>query len=220
MKFKYIVVFLSILSLLILYGVSRISQPELVSLSILSNYEGQQVLVQGVVTTYRSTNFGSQLITLRDSDNEFTTAVLYIEEGDVFVEFGDTIQATGQVQRYKDQWEVVISNPQLITIVQKWNNTSFPLWQLAEHPTRYLQSNINITGIITKKQQSTFVLTDPTEAYTLEVSCPVSDSVLFSNGDAVAVSGRFIYEPHTLRFLVQLTEPNHRVTKIKGGLND
>lgn len=216
MKFKYIVVFLSILSLVMLYGVSQISQPEHVSLSTLSNYEGQKVIVQGVVTTYRSTNFGSQLITLRDSDNEFTTAVLYIEEGDVFVEFGDTIQAIGQVQRYKDQWEVVIRNPQLITVVQKWNNTSFPLWQLAEHPTRYLESNINITGIITKKQQSTFVLSDPAETYTLDVTCSVSDSDLLSNGDAVAITGRFIYEPHTLRFLIQLTEPTHRITKIGG----
>lgn len=216
MKFKYIVVFLSILSLVMLYGVSQISQPEYVSLSTLSNYEGQKVMVQGVVTTYRSTNFGSQLITLKASDNEFTTAVLYIEEGNVFVEFGDTIQAIGQVQRYKDQWEVVIRNPQLITVVQKWNNTSFPLWQLAEHPTRYLESNINITGIITKKQQSTFVLSDPAETYTLDVTCSVPNSDLLSNGDAVAVAGRFIYEPHTLRFLIQLTEPTHRITKIGG----
>lgn len=216
MKFKYIVVFLSILSLVILYGVSRISQPTPVSLSTLSDYEGQQVIVQGVVTTYRSTTVGSQLITLRSSDNKFATAILYIEEGEVFVEFGDTIQAIGKVQRYKDQWEVVIPHPELITIVQKWNNSFFPLWQLAEHPTRYLDTNINITGIITKKQQSTFVLSDPTETYTLVVPCSVSDISLLSNGDAVAVAGRFVYEPHTLRFLIQLSESNHRITKIRG----
>lgn len=216
MKFKYIVIFLSILSLIILYGISQLSQPEHVSLSTLSNHEGQQVIIHGVVTAYRSTTFGSQLITLRDADNESATAVLYIEEGDIVVEFGDTIQAIGQVQNYKDQWEIVIRNPQLITIIQKWNNTSFPLWQLAEHPTRYLGSNINITGCITKKQQSTFVLSDPTETYTLDVTCSASDSALLSNGDAVAVAGRFIYEPYTLRFLMQIIEPNHRITKIRG----
>lgn len=216
MKFKYIVIFLSILSLSILYGVSQLSQPEPVSLSTLSSYEGQQVIVQGVVTTYRSTTFGSQLITLRDADNEFVTAVLYLEEGDVFIEFGDVIEAIGQVQRYKDQWEVVIRNPQLITVIQKWNNASFPLWQLAEHPTRYLGSNINITGFITKKQQSTFVLSDQTETYALEVTCSAAESTLLSNGDAVAVAGRFIYEPCTLRFHLQITEPNHRITRIRG----
>lgn len=213
MKFKYLVIFLSILSLIILYGVSRISQPEQVMLSELSEYNGQQVIVQGIVTTYRSTTFGAQLITIRDRDNEFASAVLYIENA-VSVEFGDTIQAIGQVQRYKDQWEVMVSNPQLVTIIQKWVNISFPLWQLAEHPTRYLDTNINVTGIITKKQPSTFVLSDPTETCSLEVTCNPSDNSLFSNGDSVAVAGRFFYDPHTLRFIIQFSETNHGITKL------
>lgn len=215
MKFKYLVIFLSILSLVALYGISILSQPKEVSLSKLSDYDGQQVNVQGIVTTYRGTAFGTQLITLRDPYNEFASALLYIE-GAVSVEFGDTIQAIGQVQRYKDQWEIMVSNPQLVTIIQKWGDTSFPLWQLAEHPTRYLDININVTGIITKKQPATFILSDPTETYSLDITCSSYDSSLFSNGDSVAVAGRFIYEPRTLRFIIQLTEANHRITKLGG----
>ncbi len=215
MKFKYFVIFLSILSLVALYGISILSQPEEVSLSELSDYDGQQVHVQGIVTTYRETTFGAQLITLRDPYDEFVSALLYIE-GSVSVEFGDTIQAIGQVQRYKDQWEIMVSNPQLVTIIQKWGDTSFPLWQLAEHPTRYLDININVTGIITKKQQATFILSDPTETYFLDVTCSSYDSSLFSNGDSVAVAGRFIYEARTLRFIIQLTEANHGIIKLGG----
>lgn len=215
MKFKYLVILISVLSLVLLYGVSLFSQPEHVPLSMLPNYDGQQVIVQGVVTAYRTTEFGTQLITLQENNDEYASAILYID-GAISVEFGDTVQAIGQVQRYKDQWEVTVNNPRLVTILQKWTNISFPLWQLAEHPMRYLNTNINVTGIITKKNLSTVVLSDPSHTYSLEISYDSSDISLFSEGDTVAVQGRFLYEPHCLHFLLQLSEKSHGIIQIEG----
>lgn len=106
MKFKYLIILIAIGSLLGLYILSLFSQPVLVPLSKLQAYTGQQVIVQGIITDYRTTTYGSQLITIRDAQNSTSSAVLYIE-GELLVEYGDTIQATGDVQHYKNQWEVV-----------------------------------------------------------------------------------------------------------------
>ena len=215
MKFKYLVILITGISLVVLYGVSLISQPAEVSLSSLSTYNGQQVIVQGIVADYRTTNFGSQLITLREQSNSSASVVLYIE-GIVFVEFGDRVQAVGKVQRYKNQWEITISNPQFVTILEKWDNQSFPLWQLAEYPERYANGNVNVTGFVSKKHSSSFILSDATDTHLLEVSCDSSSLSVLSIGDAVAVAGRFFYDPCFLRYLLKVSDDTHRITKLKG----
>jgi DNA/RNA endonuclease YhcR with UshA esterase domain len=106
-------------SLVTLYFLSLVSQPVLISLSNLSTYNGQQVIVQGIVTEYRTTTYGSQIITINNKENKTNSVVLYIE-GTVPVEYGDAVQATGQIQQYKEEWEVVVNNPQFILILQKW----------------------------------------------------------------------------------------------------
>ncbi|HER45344.1 MAG TPA: hypothetical protein ENO12_00840 [Thermoplasmatales archaeon] len=215
MKFKYLVIFVTGISLVVLYGASLISQPTKVSLSSLSNNNGQQVMVQGRVTDYRTTNFGSQLITLREYMNSNVSVVLYLE-GVVSVEFGDRIQAIGKVQRYKNQWEITVSNPQFVTILEKWDNQSFPLWQLAENPERYANGNVNVTGVVSQKHSSKFVLSDATKTHLLEVSCDSSSLSWLSIGDAVAVAGRFFYDPCFLRYLLKVSDDTHRITKLKG----
>jgi cytochrome c-type biogenesis protein CcmE len=215
MKFKYLIILIAIASLVTLYFVSLVSHPTLISLSALPTYNGQQVVVQGLVTDYRTTTFGSQIITIRDREKGNTSVVLYIE-GAVSVEFGDMIQVVGEVQQYKEQWEISVNNPQFVTIVQKWNNQSFPLWQLAENPGKYLDTNINVTGIVTQKQKSSFSLTDPTGKYSIDVSYDTSLPSQFSNGDSVTVAGRFVYESQTLRYFLKATSSTHGIWKIAG----
>ena len=33
-----------------------------------------------------------------------------------------------------------------IKILEKWKNTPFPVWQLAQQPTKYLGLNVNVSG--------------------------------------------------------------------------
>jgi len=214
MKFKYLIILIAIASLVALYFLSLVSQPVLISLSALPTYNGQQVIVQGVVTEYRTTTYGSQIITIRDMKNSTHSVTLYIE-GEVSVEYGDTVQAIGGVQQYKEQWEVSVNNPQFVTILQKWNNQSFPLWQLAENPDKYLGTNVNVTGIVTQKHESSFSLTDSEGKYSIDVSYDSSRHHQFSKDDSVAVAGRFLYETKTFQYVLKATESTHGIWKLE-----
>jgi hypothetical protein len=172
------------------------------------------VIVQGVVTEYRTTTYGSQIITIRDKENNTNSVTLYIE-GEVSVEYGDTVQAIGEVQQYKEQWEVSVNNPQFVTILQKWNNQSFPLWQLAENPDKYLGTNVNVTGIVTQKYESSFSLTDSEGKYSIDVSYDPSRPHQFSKDDSVAVAGRFLYEPKKFQYVLKATESTHGIWKLE-----
>jgi DNA/RNA endonuclease YhcR with UshA esterase domain len=215
MKFKYLVIFITVGLLLTLYLLTLVSQPILVSLSSLQNYNGQQVIVQGIVTEYRTTTYGSQLITIREIQNSTNSAMLYIE-GEVTVEYGDIIQATGEIQQYKNQWEIIVSDPQMIIILQKWNAISFPLWQLALHPENYLDTTVNVTGIVSQTGLSSCTLASSDGEYSVDVlyqsSCPHD----FSKGDAVTIGAEFLYDPTTCRFFLKATENNHGIWKIEG----
>jgi hypothetical protein len=214
MKFNYVIILVSIISLLVLYTISLLSDPEFISFSALSSHSGQQVRVQGIVIEYRTTSYNTQLITLRDNENESSTVLLYID-GSTPVECGDIIQAVGQVQRYNNQWEIMVSNPQFIHIVKKWGTSAFPLWQIAEHPQRYLDTNVNITGVIRQTQQAGFVLSDPLDIYHLDVVCDATAFASFSTGDPVAVSGGFLYDPTSFRFFLKLSSNDHRIVLIE-----
>ncbi|MBE3121849.1 MAG: hypothetical protein IMZ43_10830 [Thermoplasmata archaeon] len=214
MKFKYLIILIAIASLVVLYFLSLVSHPVLISLSALPTHNGQQVIVQGVVTEYRTTTYGSQIITLRDMENSTNSVTLYIE-GEVSVEYGDTVQAIGEVQQYKEQWEVSVNNPQFVTILQKWNNQSFPLWQLAENPSEYLGTNVNVTGIVIQKYESSFSLTDPEGKYFIDVSYDSSCPHQFSKDDSVAVAGRFLYETKTFQYVLKATESTHGIWKLE-----
>jgi DNA/RNA endonuclease YhcR with UshA esterase domain len=212
MKFKYLIILIAIASLVALYFLSLVSQPVLISLSALPTYNGQQVIVQGVVTEYRTTTYGSQIIIIRDKENSANSVTLYIES-EVSVEYGDTVQAIGEVQQYKEQWEVSVNNPQFVTILQKWNNQSFPLWQLAENPDKYLGTNVNVTGIVTQKHEASFSLTDSEGRYSIDVFYDSSRPHQFSKDDSVAVAGRFLYETKTFQYVLKATESNHGIWK-------
>lgn len=216
MKFKYLIIVLSVSGTLLLYLLTMISQPTTISLSTLSHYEGKQVRTQGIVTAYRTTSFGSQLITIRDTaDENNATSTVYLE-GALSVEYGDTIQVTGTVQRYNGEWELAVDNPKYLTITQKWNNISFPLWQLAEHPTRYLNTNVNVTGIIETISGSTFILTDIDGKYSLLVY-PESSHPTLTKGDTITVEAQFQYDANNVRYILRSTTDASRISVLTHG---
>ncbi|MBN1280790.1 MAG: hypothetical protein JXA00_03990 [Candidatus Thermoplasmatota archaeon] len=210
MKFKYLIILIAVTSLIVLYSISLLSQPSEISLAALPTYDGQHVVVKGVVTEYRTTTYGSQLLTIRDNTSSTTSATVYIE-GEIAVEYGDRIQAQGQVQQYNGQWEIMVSNPALVTIIQQWKNCSFPLWQLAEHPGNYVDTNVNVTGIITQAAASSLELTDAEGRYCVLVvydsSVPHDGSV----GQQVTVHARFVYDAKNLNYVLKATDGFHGI---------
>jgi DNA/RNA endonuclease YhcR with UshA esterase domain len=210
-KFKYIVIFLSLGSLLFLYGLSTLSQPSSISLSQVPAFEGRQVIISGRVTEYRTTSYGSQIITIQDTDTRnSSTCDLYIE-GEIPIEYGDIVQATGIVQQYRSDWEIIVNNPKFVTIRQKWSNNSFPLWQLAMNPTKYVGTNVNVTGVIEKISASSCSLSDEEGRYTIIIYSDQSQRPPLVIGNAVTVRARFVYEADTFCYALHATEDNHGI---------
>jgi len=211
MKFKYLLLLISVGSLCALYILSLFSQPTVISLAKLSSYDGKQVITTGTVTNYYTTISGSQIITIVDQhQNNATAATVYLE-GTIEVEYGDLITVTGTVQQYNNKWEVVVNNPRSIKIEKKWTDTTYPLWQIAQYPARYLDTNVNTTGIIEKTYNTYVILSDQDGTYAINVYYPSTLTLNVTKGDTVSVGARLLYEQENLCYILCLSEPNHYI---------
>jgi hypothetical protein len=216
MKFKYVVIVLSLVGLCILYLISGLSQPSVISLSQVPLNEGKQIMVTGVVTMHQATDYGNQFIIIRDVESQnFTTVTLYVT-GVASVEYGDVIEATGVVQQYNNNWEITVSTPQSIVILQHWQNRSFPVWQLARNPMKYVDTNVNVTGVVTVLSATGFSLSDMEGTYLIWVSCDPSEILPLKSGDEVSVCARFVYDDTALRYLLQIIDETQGLM-LRGG---
>jgi len=207
MKLKHLSVLFSIAGILFLYFISTLTQPILISLAEIPEYEDKQVIVEGTVTDYQDTTYGSQIITIT-GDN---VSVCVFVEGSIEVEYGDTIQATGKVQKYNDDWEIIVNNERFVKIVKKWQNLSIPISQLAKNPTKYVGLNINVTGYVDMIYDSYFYLIDADEIHSLFVSCNPSIYDAVAPGEQVNVAGQFTYKKEELRYTLIICKEIHGI---------
>ena len=207
MKIKHIALVFSIVGILILYFLSTLAQPVTIEIHEMAEYEGKQVVVEGTVTDQRQTSYGSQIITIQD-DN--ATATLFIE-GTVEAQYGDKIQATGKVEKYKDEWEVIVNNMHFIKILQKWQNITIPLRQIAETPLKYEGLNVNVTGIIDMVYDAYFYLVDLEEEQTIVVFYKSSENITIYPGQKVSVAGKFSFDTDDFRYKLELFEDTHQI---------
>lgn len=208
MKLKYFSLIFSIAGIILLYFLSTLSQPIIIELYEIPEYEGKQVIVEGIVTEHHTTSYGSQIITI-ESDN---ATVIVFAEGETNVEYGDTIQVTGKVQKYKGDWEIVVDNERFIKIVQKWSNITFPLWQLAENPAKYDGLNVNVTGFVDMVYDAYFYLVDSEEEYSVIVFYNPSEQDALYPGQKVNVAARFIFDVEDLRYKLEISEDIHSIS--------
>lgn len=211
MKLKYASIIFSIVGILVLYSISKLSQPPLIAIEEMPNYEGKQVTVEGIVTDYYSTKYGSQVITIGEN-NASTKAFV---EGKISVEFGDKIRITGEIQRYKEEWTLVVDDVLLVKILEKWDNISFPLWQLAENPTRYLNLNVNVTGHIEHISNSNFHLVDLEKKHSLLVVYSYSKNISIYPGQLVSASGKLTFDEENFRYQLEMYDEKHKITYLQ-----
>ena len=197
MELKYFVVILSVVCIAILYFLSTLSQPITIELHEVSDYEGKQVIVEGTVTEHHVTTYGGHILNIKDMDNQSNFELIVFVEEKTTVEYGDRIQATGKVQKYNDEWEVVVNDARFVKILQKWSNITFPLWQLAENPSKYTGINVNVTGTVDRDYDTYFYLVDSKEQHSMVVYYDSSIFHNFTQGDSVCVRGQFIYDEET-----------------------
>jgi hypothetical protein len=211
MKLKHLSLSFSVFGVLSLYLLSMLSQPSEISIAELPKYEGKLVTVEGLVTSYYITKYGSQLITIKENN---ATTTLFLEES-TEVEYGDKIRATGEVQKFKDDWEIIVENVRDIELIRKWSNISFPLWQLAENPTKYLGLNVNVTGYIESISNGYFNLVDLEEKHSLIVFYNLSRNITLYPGQKVSVSGKFSFGSENFRYKLVLFDDNHCITFLR-----
>jgi len=208
MQLKYFSLLFSIAGITLLYVLSTLSQPIIIEICELPEYEGKQVITEGTVTEHHTTTYGSQIITIKE-DN--ATIIIFVE-GTVELEYGDKIQVTGTVQKYKDDWEIVVNDERFIILLEKWQNISFPLWQLAENPTKYNGLNVNVTGYVDVIYDSYFYLVDETEEHSLIVFCNPSEYDVSYPGQKVNVAAQFTFDEEAFQYKLTLCEETHCIS--------
>ncbi|UCF50180.1 MAG: hypothetical protein JSU91_01490 [Thermoplasmatales archaeon] len=211
MKLKYFSMLFSIIGILVLYMISKFSQAPVITISDIQNYEGKQVTLRGIVTEHHLTKFGSQIIKIADNNS----SVEIFLEGKTDVEYGDEIQATGEVQNYKDIWELIVNDIRQLQILKKWQNISFPLWQIAENPTRYLNINVNITGYIESVSNAYFLLVDIERKHSLIIYYSISKNITLYPGQKICASGKFTFDEKNFRYMLDICEENHGIAIAK-----
>ncbi len=211
MKLKYFSLLFTVIGILVLYFLSELSQPPAIEIHELPDFEGKQVTVDGIVKDHHTTKYGSQIITI---ENNNATATVFVETASD-VEYGDKIQVTGEVQKYKDDWEIVVNDNKFIKILKKWHNISFPLWQLADNPTRYLDLNVNVTGHVEAISNAYFYLVDVEKKHSLIVFYKLSKNITIFPGQKISASGKFSFDKENFRYQLGLYEEKHGITPLE-----
>jgi hypothetical protein len=210
MKLKYFSLLFSLVGILLLYFLSKLTQPPVIDLQEISKFDGKQVIVEGIVKDYSNGRFGSQQIIIEYSNCSVTIFL----EGKIDVEYGDKIQARGEVQKYKDGWEIIINNKQFVKILKKWNNISFPLWQLAKNPNRYLDLNVKVNGYIESISNSNFYLVDIVNKHSLIVFYSSLKNITIFPGQKVNALGKFSFDEKNFRYQLEIFDDKHGISPI------
>jgi DNA/RNA endonuclease YhcR with UshA esterase domain len=211
MKFKHYTLIFSIAGILVLYFLSKFSQAPLINIYEMPNYDGKQVTIEGIVLEYQITKYESQIITIENNN----TITSIFSEGKTEIEFGDKIQATGEVQKYKDKWELIVDDINNLKILEKGKNITFQLSQLAENPTRYLNQNIYVTGYIDSISNSYFCLADLEKKFFLLVIYELGKNITIYPGQKVKVFARFSFDEKNFRYKLEINEQIHDIYSLK-----
>ncbi len=207
MQLKYLSIIFSIAGILLLYFLSTLSQPTIIDLNEIQKYEGKQVIVEGIVTESYTTKYESQIITIEN--NNFSTKIFV--EGETDIDYGDKIQATGEVQAYKGEWEVVVNNKRFVKILQKWQNITIPLKQLAETPEKYEDLNVNVTGFVDTIFDTYFYLYDSEEEYSIIVVYNPFTQGPFTAGQKLYVNAKFVFDSENFRYKLETGDDAHNI---------
>lgn len=212
MKLKHISLIFSITGIAVLYFISTLTTPYIIELNEVPNYEGKIVTTQGIVINHYETKHGSQIITIQDKN---TTVTIFLE-GKIEVEYGDKLQITGEIKKYKEEWEIIPSDAKSIKIIQKWDNISIPLWQIAQNPSKYENININITGFIDSVFDNYFILADEEGKHSLMVFYNTYTDIRIFSGQKVNIAGSFKFDKKNFRYMVKLNQEGHKISFISG----
>lgn len=186
----------AILGVTALFMISSWVEPHKIELKDLHKYEGQKVIVEGIVKDIRLTTGGNTIILITDGyvDRE----IFAYGKKEIFI--GDTIKVKGTVQRYQDFFEIIADD---IHVVES-KCIEIELWQLAYYPYSYTNKIVNVSCYIDKVYGDEMIVRD--DNYKLRVITPIVGTGRLKEGEKVKLKGRFLYDPLSLSFYILSTE--------------
>ena len=194
---KYLTLLFSISGVIFLYSLSMFQQPILLtSIQTLDEYEGKEVTLSGIILDYSTTNYGNQIIKIQCNSTELTV----FSETPLSFHKGDMLQATGTIQEYKDNWELIISNPKTAKIKETWQNKTTTIKDIAEHPEDYINIPRNITGYIDLTYETLTYLKDSSGTYTLPLTTPTQS--IPKIGSKVYLHATLSYDSTNARYIL------------------
>lgn len=210
MNIKYVSLALSIIGIILLYFLSTLTQPVYIDLDHIADHEGKEIITQGNVIDYRITSYGNQIITITANN---TTAQVFCEEP-ITIQYGDLIQATGRVEHYKNNWEIIVDQSSAIHIKKHWNNLSTPLWEIARNPERFVGLQLNTTGYIDSMYEGYFFFTDESGNHTIMVTHSPYANISIYTGQQCCLYAYFTYDPSQAHYLFELQNQNQMIKPI------
>lgn len=212
LKLKHLSIIFAIAGISILYLISILVQPAVIELENIGNFENKNVIVEGVVTNYYLTQYGNQIITIKDNTS---SAIIFLETSKD-IEYGDKIRATGKVQKFGNDWEIVVNNNRFVKVIQKWANISTPIWQLAQNPEKYVGLNINITGSVDSIFDDYLYIADKNSTHQLIIFYNSYNYNDLWPGQEITIAGKFDFDANNLRYGLYLLDHNHKITTTTG----
>jgi DNA/RNA endonuclease YhcR with UshA esterase domain len=146
---------LSFIGVLGLYFYSCSVQPILIQIGDVDVGDvGSVVKTRGHIMELYQTSTGDVMIEMADLDDGASITV-YVPES-VFSEFGEKeafvsgaeIEATGEVQEYQGEMELIVNSATDLVIVQYPNETDLTIEMLAENPEFFLNRDVTVPGQI------------------------------------------------------------------------
>ncbi|RLF39397.1 MAG: hypothetical protein DRN12_07055 [Thermoplasmata archaeon] len=203
LSLKYSSLFFSLIGLTTLFYISITLQPIYITLDDIPNYEGREVIVRGIVVSYNPTDYG-EIISIRDNN---TTIPVFLK-GEIFLHPGDSIEVIGSVEKYNDKWEINVDDPKYISILSTWENYSTPLWEVAEHPSNYIDLNLNVTGYVDSIYDKWLILSDGN--YSILVTFNhLPENISLYHGKKVLLHAYFTYDSTTARYKFEIKSREH-----------
>lgn len=190
---------LAVAGILTLYSISYFSEPIETNLKDIWKYEGEKVIVRGIVKN-RAGNI------LEISDGE-ARGKIYYKDAEEF-QYGDKIEAIGKVGEYAGSLIVFADE---IKLIERWNNKTISLPYLAENYLDFINMNVNVIAYIYSIGSGYFYLTDENLEYKIKVYC--NETINFEKYEKVRVKALLCYNPKSLSFYLKICKDFHGVEK-------
>ncbi|MEM0492626.1 MAG: hypothetical protein QXS02_01510 [Candidatus Thermoplasmatota archaeon] len=208
---KPLVLILSIVGVILLYILTIYTHPPLIQIKDIPLHEGKTITIQGTVIKHQTLKYSSSLITILDTDNTMNTTTIYSDKP-LNVEYGDHIKATGIVQKYRENYEIVINKPEDVEIISREEDITIPIQQLSIYPQRYKDLTIKTKGVISSLSSDYLYLLSEDNKYTLIILYNPLLSYNISQGDLITAKGVFSYDAKNLRYILRVfddTQPTN-----------